>query len=437
MSSSSSAGDGAKKQSLFSFYYEPHSRFLKLHSALLVGTLVYERESLYGVMDHCCISEKLIFLYQWLKSANTYSSLLVVNFVLMLAVILITTTEPTNATVEKKEEVSKASTTVAEKKESKLFPTISSVIFPFSLLIAYIGLVYSMMAGLYSTALTMQQEHPDTFEGHDATKKVWFEGPLYGTIIYLSAVYFGPRIMKNRKPFEITSYIFVYNLYQCLMNLVCVLSVIYILFTNPHFRSEIKIAEGFYLPKLWGNRSQAGIDGFSIALVVWVHYNNKYFELLDTLWMVLRKKNDQISFLHVYHHVLLIWAWWYCCWIGLGGDCYFGATVNSFIHIIMYGYYTGALLKYDLKSIKKNITNCQMTQFACVLCHSIYVCMYRNVPIELPIAQAFVMINMLYLFNEFAKKAYADKKKREASQTNLDSLTSNKSTTVADDAKKK
>jgi hypothetical protein len=53
---------------------------------------------------------------------------------------------------------------------------------------------------------------------------------------------------------------------------------------------------------------------------IWAHYNNKFVELLDTLFMVLRCKNAQLSFLHVYHHVLMIWAWWVVCKFHPGGE---------------------------------------------------------------------------------------------------------------------
>ncbi len=33
----------------------------------------------------------------------------------------------------------------------------------------------------------------------------------------------------------------------------------------------------------------------------------QYLELLDSVFMVLRKKTEQLSFLHCYHHCLLIW----------------------------------------------------------------------------------------------------------------------------------
>lgn len=93
------------------------------------------------------------------------------------------------------------------------------------------------------------------------------------------------------------------------------------------------------------------------------------------------------------------------CKIELGGDTYFGAMVNSFIHIIMYGYYTLALLNIPCPW-KKWITKCQMGQFVLVLCHSAFVVYNGNAPLILPLAQAFVMINMLVLFNMFFQKRY-------------------------------
>ena len=115
-----------------------------------------------------------------------------------------------------------------------------------------------------------------------------------------------------------------------------------------------------------------------------------------------------LKFLKMNHHMLLIWAWFFVCKFESGGDCYFGAMVNSFIHIIMYGYYTLALLNVPCPW-KKWITNCQMMQFMLVLSHSVYVVYKGNMPIELPLVQAFVMINMLVLFGQFMKKTYVKK----------------------------
>lgn len=233
----------------------------------------------------------------------------------------------------------------------------------------------------------------------DPFKSVWWSGPTVFSILYLAMIYLGKMYMKNRPEYQIKPYIFTYNLYQCILNLWCVIAMIHEVYTNPWFNS------------VWGNTPQQGVQGFRISFLVWIHYNNKYLELLDTLWMVLRKKDRQISFLHCYHHILLIWAWFFVCKTETGGDGYFGATVNSFIHVIMYGYYTLALLGIHCPW-KKWITNCQMIQFVACLSHSIYVIYKGNLPIELPLVQGFVMINMLILFGNFYFKTYVSNAKK-------------------------
>lgn len=254
----------------------------------------------------------------------------------------------------------------------------------------YLVAGYLVALRFMANDLKKQENEDEPFKG------VWWSGPIFFTIAYLLMVYFGPKLMKDRPEFKIKPYIFTYNLYQCILNIWCVAAMIYEVYSNPIF------------PNAWGNVFVPGAPSFRISFLVWIHYNNKYVELLDTVWMVLRKKNDQISFLHCYHHVLLIWSWFMVCKVQLGGDTYFGATVNSFIHIIMYGYYTLALMGFSCPW-KKWITTCQMGQFCLVLSHSVYVVYKGNAPIVLPLAQAFVMINMLVLFGMFYQKKYTKK----------------------------
>lgn len=229
-------------------------------------------------------------------------------------------------------------------------------------------------------------------------RQIWWIGPGGFSVVYLIVIKIGVEYMRTRESFKIKPYIFTYNLYQCLFNIWTVYSMCHEVATNPWFTG------------IWGNTPQPGAGGFRISYFVWLHYNNKFFELLDTLWMILRKKNNQISFLHCYHHVLMMWAWFFCIKIESGGDCYFGATVNSAIHIIMYGYYTLALLNVPCPW-KKWITNCQMIQFVACLSHSVYVVIKGNMPIALPLAQGFVMINMLVLFSNFYIQSYMKKDK--------------------------
>ena len=233
-----------------------------------------------------------------------------------------------------------------------------------------------------------------------------FEAPLIASVLYLSMVFVGPKIMRKRdEPFNPKAMMLVYNIYQTLFNVyVCYL-----------FDNEIR-TNNF---KIWGETCRWNdARSFGVALGVWLHYNNKYLELLDTVWMILRKKERQVSFLHVYHHVLLVWAWWMVCWTIEQAPCldvYFGALCNSFIHVVMYSYYAMALMGVAVPW-KKYITQLQLLQFVVVFCHAVYALLYTKCLKILPYSQMFVMANMLVLFGNFYAKSY--RKASSKSKTN-------------------
>jgi hypothetical protein len=39
-----------------------------------------------------------------------------------------------------------------------------------------------------------------------------------------------------------------------------------------------------------------------MASVCWLFYISKFVELLDTVFFIMRKKFNQVTFLHVFHH---------------------------------------------------------------------------------------------------------------------------------------
>lgn len=259
----------------------------------------------------------------------------------------------------------------------------------------YITAAYLFLLRIMGESLRSEAAESDPFQ------KVWWSGPIFFTFFYLFMVFAGKKFMENRKEFQIKPYIFTYNLYQCILNLWCMVAMIYEVCQNPWFK------------QWWAVAPQPGMAGFKISFLVWIHYNNKYVELLDTLFMILRKKNNQISFLHCYHHILLIWAWFLVCKVQAGGDVYFGAAVNSGIHVIMYGYYTLALLNVPCPW-KKSITTMQLCQFCLCFAHATYSYVYSEIPRILPLFQMFVMTNMLVLFGNFYMKSYGKKSTKEA-----------------------
>ena len=80
--------------------------------------------------------------------------------------------------------------------------------------------------------------------------------------------------------------------------------------------------------------------------------------------MILKKNFRQVSFLHVYHHSSIFAVWWLVVYMAPNGDAYFSATLNSFVHVIMYGYYYLSAMGFkEVSFVKYYITKTQMTQF--------------------------------------------------------------------------
>jgi hypothetical protein len=47
-----------------------------------------------------------------------------------------------------------------------------------------------------------------------------------------------------------------------------------------------------------------------ITNALWFYYFSKVIELFDTIFMVVRKRFTQITFLHVFHHSTMLLNWW-------------------------------------------------------------------------------------------------------------------------------
>jgi elongation of very long chain fatty acids protein 4 len=143
-------------------------------------------------------------------------------------------------------------------------------------------------------------------------------------------------------------------------------------------------------------------------------------------------RSRQVSFLHVYHHTSISWAWWFALKLYPGGDVYFGALLNSWIHVMMYSYYTLSLLKIQCPW-KKYLTQAQLLQFLSVLVYS--ACSLFWMPEDgnwkqyLAYAiQVFEMSSMFVLFLHFYLKAYS---KRWPASSRAKQLTSSSSSSAS------
>ncbi|XP_053185302.1 elongation of very long chain fatty acids protein 1a [Scomber japonicus] len=189
------------------------------------------------------------------------------------------------------------------------------------------------------------------------------QDPLQMTAILLGyvffAVYAGPRMMANRKPFHLNSAMIAYNLSMVLLNGYIVYEFLMSGWATT-FTWRCDLIDTSRKPQT-----------LRMIRVAWLFYFSKYVELLDTVFFVLRKKQNQITFLHVFHHSFMPWSWWWgVVQTPAGGMGSFHALVNSTVHVIMYSYYglsAAGFQKYLWW--KKYLTAIQLAQFVLVSIH--------------------------------------------------------------------
>ncbi|OTF73628.1 hypothetical protein BLA29_002364, partial [Euroglyphus maynei] len=102
-----------------------------------------------------------------------------------------------------------------------------------------------------------------------------------------------------------------------------------------------------------------------VCLLSYLYLLSKYLDLLETIFFVLRKKFNQITSLHVYHHAIVpILVHMFIKVSPNGGPGAMFPLLNTFIHTIMYIYYTlSALGLRRYTWWKKYVTQLQLTQF--------------------------------------------------------------------------
>lgn len=220
------------------------------------------------------------------------------------------------------------------------------------------------------------------------------------TITYLLLIYMGTIYMRNRPAYSLKNVLQLYNFFLTLLSfymLVELLSAVW----SAGYRLQ---CQGLH---------EAGDADIRVAKVLWWYYFSKLIEFLDTIFIVLRKKNSQISFLHVYHHASMFNIWWCVLnWIPCG-QSFFGPMLNSFIHILMYSYYGLSTIPSMHKYLwwKRYLTQAQLVQFVLTITHTVSAWV---VPCGFPLGclkfQTFYMVTLVILFVNFYMQTYRKKR---------------------------
>ena len=147
-----------------------------------------------------------------------------------------------------------------------------------------------------------------------------------------------------------------------------------------------------------------------VGPLLWLFYISKVFDFFDTLFIILGKKWDQLSFLHVYHHLTIFLVYWMNTNIGYDGDIYLTIVLNGFIHTVMYTYYFVSMHTRDIWW-KKYLTMMQLAQFLTMNAQAIYL-LYSNCktfPTRVTQIYLFYIITLFILFMKFFIDSYTTK----------------------------
>ena len=227
---------------------------------------------------------------------------------------------------------------------------------------------------------------------------------ILATLCYVLLVtWIGPWLMRDRKPYSLKTTMMLYNLFQVIISTYIVLEGWDAGWGRHYSWICQNVEEG----------TEIGSSAMRMISVSYVYFINKYIEFADTLFFVARKKNNQITLLHVYHHAIMpVYAWIQVRFLPGGHEIFVG-LMNSFVHVVMYLYYLLSGLGPKMQPYlwwKKYLTLLQLLQFGIATSRTLIVltgivqcgypwlnCLGTLIFIEAP---------FLYLFLEFYRKSY-------------------------------
>jgi hypothetical protein len=193
--------------------------------------------------------------------------------------------------------------------------------------------------------------------------------------------------MKDRPAFQLTGVMRAYNVTQILLcSYMC-----WGLYINP-FENFFRI-----------NIPYSSTHEYFII----IHYLSKWLDFFDTIFMTLRKRDRQISFLHVFHHASIPAVWSLLLSRNEAfGTVTLGASINSAVHVMMYSHFL--VTSFGFKNpLKKLVTQAQLVQFVTLLGHS-FVALSNEKLISKRSCwvQVAYQLLMLFMFGKFYTRSY-------------------------------
>ncbi|KAL5273165.1 hypothetical protein ACFFRR_000118 [Megaselia abdita] len=220
--------------------------------------------------------------------------------------------------------------------------------------------------------------------------------------MYLGILKIVSNAMKTRSAYSLKKFMMCYNVYQIVA---CIAAM------KMYLDSKVAFWE-LYCPE------SRPIDSYIAYNIGFFVYWVKVSEMSETVVFLLRKKNNQVTPLHVFHHCVTVTFIYVSCAYDFQSGAFLAVFTNCVVHVLMYLYYLITVLfsKWNLhkiKPLKQALTLIQIAQFLLMLfhllAHQVLGCSY---PSFVSIWYAFGYSVFLVLFIDFYRKSYkkTDKK---------------------------
>ncbi|PYH45870.1 elongation of very long chain fatty acids protein [Aspergillus saccharolyticus JOP 1030-1] len=144
-------------------------------------------------------------------------------------------------------------------------------------------------------------------------------------VLYYTVVLGGRALMSQRDPLQLKRLFLIHNLFLSIIS-----AILLALFLEQIVPTIAESGLRCAICNLEGGWTQP------MVVLYYMNYLIKYFELLDTVYLVLMKK--PLTFLHCYHHGATVFLC-YTQLIGTTAISWVVITLNLAVHIVMYWYY--------------------------------------------------------------------------------------------------
>ncbi|KAI9301899.1 ELO family [Cunninghamella echinulata] len=185
---------------------------------------------------------------------------------------------------------------------------------------------------------------------------------ILSCIIYYAVIFGGQHALKYLPTYKPSSLKFPFQVHNLLLTIAS--------------GSLLALLVEQVFPKVYNNGLMFAICSpdawdYKVEILYYLNYLCKYWELLDTVFLVLKHK--KLEFLHYYHHSMTM-ALCFTQLVGKTSVSWVPIILNLSVHVLMYYYYfrtaSGAKIWW-----KKYLTTLQITQFIIDLV-AVYFCTY-------------------------------------------------------------